>query len=42
MINRASEYLDQAWFSAPAAEVRREDKGFSRQEERANQSFSSL
>ena len=41
-MNQVSKYLDYAWFSVPAAEVPRRNKGFSRQEERENQSFSSL
>ena len=41
-MHQVSKYLDQTWFSAPAAEVRREDKGFSHQKERMNQGLSDL
>ena len=41
-MNQVSKYLAMAWFSAQAAEVLRNNKGFSHQKERANQGLSDL
>jgi len=42
LMNQVSKYLAMAWFSAQAAEVLRNNAGFSHQEERVNQDFSPL
>jgi len=41
-MHQVFKYLVLVWFSAMAAEVRREDKGFSHQKERADQGLSDL